>query len=123
MDSQSIFIILNIIATVVVGIILKRQINSQNQIIANYKGYIESTDATRVIKLKEEEVEQIKKNLSLDINTLQRQVSEMSVFINHVFNTYQDMADDMNEPNLFDRDSVIFNIMPSCQQVLDSDNA
>ena len=122
MDSQ-ILIGLNILATFVVGYILKRQIASQNQIIANYKGYIESTDATRVIKLKDEEVEQIKKNLSLDINTLQRQVSEMSVFVNHVFNTYEDMAKDMGEPDLFDRDSVIFNIMPSCQQVLDSDKA
>ena len=122
MDSQ-ILIGLNILATFAVGYVLKRQITSQNQIIANYKGYIESTDATRVIKLKDEEVEQIKKNLSLDVNTLQRQVSEMSVFVKHVFNTYEDMSKDMGEPDLFDRDSVIFNIMPSCQQVLDSDKA
>lgn len=122
MDSQ-ILIGLNILATVVVGYILKRQIASQNQIIANYKGYIESADATKVIKLKDEEIEQIRKNLSLDINTLQRQVSEMSVYINHTFSKYEDMAKDINEPDLFDRDSVIFNIMPSCQQILDSDKA
>lgn len=49
MDISSILTIaIPTIATTIVGIILKKQINSQNQIIQNYKDYIQTTDWKKV---------------------------------------------------------------------------
>ncbi len=36
------------LASIVVGVILRKQINSQNELLANYKNYIETTDWKKI---------------------------------------------------------------------------
>lgn len=118
MDSQNWFIIVNIIVTIVVGIILKNQIISQKSIIDSYKDFVSAIDPKTALSLKDAEIEQIKKNMSNDILTLQKQVSELSFYVNHIIEYGEETSKEIALD--FDRDSFITNNLPSCRTILDS---
>jgi hypothetical protein len=118
MDSQNWFIIANIIVTIVVGVILRNQIISQKTIIDKYKDFVSVIDPKTVLSLKDEEIQQIKKNMSNDIQTLQNQNSELSFYVNHIINYLEETTKEVDIK--FDRDAFISDTLPSCRSLLNN---
>jgi hypothetical protein len=118
MDSQSWFTALNILVTIVVGIILRNQIKSQKAIIDSYKDFVSAINPLVALQLKDAEIEQVKKNMSNDIQTLQKQVSELALYANHIIEYTEKTSKDVNYG--FDRDSFISNTLPSCRTILET---
>ena len=116
MDMQSWFIVVNIVVTIIVGVVLREQIKSQKSMIDNYKGFVEAIDPKKALALKDEEIEQIKKNMSNDILTLQNQVSELSSYVNHIIDYGESISEEADYN--FDRDAFITNNLPSCRSIL-----
>jgi len=117
MDWNLILITANILTTLVVGCILRSQIKSQKTIINNYKDFADVIDPKKALSLKDDEIIQIKKNYSNDIEILQKQVYELSTYTNHVLNHFENQAIEIEMPNEFIKDSVIINNMPSCRNL------
>jgi hypothetical protein len=67
MDLNSYLAIGQIAITGIVGVILSRQIKSQSTIINHYKGLVNSYKPDKAIKLKDIEIEQLKKIADNDI--------------------------------------------------------
>ena len=118
MDSQ-ILIGLNILVTVGVGVILRRQIKAQKSIIDKYKDFADVIEPQKALSLKDDEILQIKKNYSNDIEILQKQIFELSNYTNHVLNFFEAQAIEMKQPNEFIKESVVINNMPSCRNLFD----
>lgn len=118
MDSQNWFTIINIFTTIVVGVILARQIKSQKAIIDSYKDFVSAINPTVALQLKDAEIQQIKKNMSNDIETLQTQNTELSLYVNHIIkfleDTYKEVETDFN------RNSFITDTLPSCRNLLNN---
>ena len=57
MDSQNWFTIINIVTTIVVGVILARQIKSQKAIIDNYKDFVSAINPNVALQLKDIEIQ------------------------------------------------------------------
>ena len=112
MDLSSILIIVNIIATIVVGYILTTQIKSQSSIIGHYKDLVNSLGYQKNISLRDDHIKQVQNNMGYDLKVLQKQNEELAIYVDHVFNVMEGMGQDSDEP--FDRESVISNNMPSC---------
>lgn len=117
MDIQNILTLVNIIVITVVGIILRNQVSTQKTIITNYKDYITSIDPKKVLSLKDDEIMQIKKNYSNNIEILQKQVYELSNYTNYVLNHFESVSNDIGEPKEFDKEAVINNNMPNCRNL------
>ena len=118
MDSQNWFTIINIVTTIVVGVILAKQIKSQKAIIDSYKDFVAVINTTVALQLKDAEIQQIKKNMSNDIQTLQNQNSELSFYVNHIINFLEETSNDVDIS--FDRDSFISDTLPSCRNLLNN---
>ena len=118
MDSQNWFTIINIVTTIVVGVILAKQIKSQKAIIDSYKDFVSVINPTVALQLKDAEIQQIKKNMSNDIQTLQNQNSELSFYVNHIINYLEETSKEVDIS--FDRDSFITDTLPSCRSILNS---
>jgi hypothetical protein len=118
MDSQ-ILIGLNILVTVGVGVILRRQIKAQKSIIDKYKDFADVIEPQKALSLKDDEILQIKKNYSNDIEILHKQIFELSNYTNHVLNFFEAQAIEMKQPNEFIKESVVINNMPSCRNLFD----
>jgi hypothetical protein len=118
MELQQWLIIFNIIATIGVGFILRNQIISQKTIIDKYKDFVSVIDPKTALHLKDKEIEQIKKNMSNDILTLQTQLSEMSNYVNYVINYLEQQNKEI--PINFNKDVFITENMPSCRNILNS---
>lgn len=116
MDSQNWFTLLNILVTVIVGVILRNQIKSQKSIIDSYKDFVSVIDPKIVLGLKEEEINQIKLNTSNDIQVLQKQISELSFYVNHIISHGEESSKEIGIT--FDRDSFIRDVLPSCRNLL-----
>ena len=116
MDWNLILIGVNIVVTIIVGYILKSQIKSQKTIIDKYKDFANVIDPKKAIALKDVEIEQIKKNMSNDIQTLQIQVSELSSYVNYIIEYSENIDKEINYN--FDKDSFITNNFPSCRAIL-----
>ena len=116
MDSQNFLVVVNILVTVAVGIILLRQISAQKSIMDRYKDILSVLDTKAILSLKDEEIKQVKKNMSNDINILQTQVSELSTYVNHVFDVAEETVkeSDFN----FDRDAFINTNLPNCRDLI-----
>lgn len=118
MELQDTLISLNILTTLVVGYFLRSQIKSQKEIIANYKDFVSAINPSTALQLKDAEIEQIKKNMSNDIQTLQKQVAELSFYVNHIIEYGETTSNETD--SVFDRDAFITNTLPSCRTILDS---
>ena len=119
-DYQNLFALINIIVTVIVGCVLGNQIKSQKSIINSYKDFATVIDPKKALLLKDEEIKQIKKNLSNNINTLQNQNSELSFYVNHIIEYLENTSKEINTS--FDRDSFILDNLPSCKNILNNHN-
>ena len=75
--------------SVLVGVILVKQIRVQKTIIAKYEIYSKSIDPTKALNLKDEEVAQIENNFGNDRELLQKQVYELSSYINEILNNVE----------------------------------
>ncbi len=118
MTLQDWFTLVNFITTIIVGILLSTQIKSQKSILGNYKDYFSVTNPNIALQLKDAEIKQIKKNMSNDIQTLQKQVSELSAYVNYIIEYGETTSKEIDFN--FDRDSFITNNLPSCRTILDS---
>lgn len=118
MTLQDWFILINFITTIIVGVVLSTQIKSQKSILDSYKDFVSAINPNVALQLKDIEIEQTKKNMSNDIQILQKQVSELSYYVNHVIE-YAETTNKEIDFN-FDRDSFITNNLPSCRALLDS---
>ncbi|MET3046595.1 hypothetical protein [Flavobacterium covae] len=118
MDSQNWFAIINILTTIFVGVILARQIKSQKAIIDSYKDFVSVINPTVALQLKDTEIQQIKKNMSNDIETLQTQNTELSLYVNHIIKFLEDTYKEVEVD--FDRDSFITDTLPSCRNLLNN---
>lgn len=118
MDSQSFLIVVNIIITLIVGVILIRQISAQKSIMDRYKDYLSVTDTKTILSLKDEEIKQVKKNMSSNIEILQTQVSELSIYVNHVLEWADETTKNIDYN--FDRDAFINTTLPNCKNILDN---
>lgn len=116
--SQDYLIIINIIITLIVGGVLLSQIRAQKTIIDKYKDFANVIDPKKALSLKDVEIEQIKKNMSNDIQTLQNQVSELSSYVNYIIQYGEETSQEINYT--FDVDAFITNNFPSCRNVLNS---
>ena len=121
MDLQSIFIIINILVTIFVGIILKRQIKSQNTLLSHYKDFISAIDPNKALALKDEEIKQIKLLLGNDIDLLKTQIGELSYYTNEILNNMEAIKKDIDTENeLPSKESTINNYMPNCKSIFNS---
>ncbi|MDI6047536.1 hypothetical protein [Flavobacterium yafengii] len=118
MDGNAFLILANIIITLVVGCILKVQIKSQKTIIDKYKDFADVIDPKKALSLKDVEIEQIKKNMSNDILTLQSQVSEFSSYVNYIIEYGEETSQEINYN--FDKNVFITNNFPSCRSILNA---
>ncbi len=122
MDGQAWLQIGSIATTIIVGIILAKQIKSQKQLIEQYKGYIEAVNPEKVITLHERQISQIESINSKTIEELRTQVLELGLYANHIIHSYERTAKNLNEPDLFNRIAVINRNMPNCAAVLEKIN-
>jgi hypothetical protein len=121
MNGQTWLEIGSIVTTIIVGLILARQIKSQRQLIEQYKGYVEAVNPEKVIKLHERQIEQLNEVNTKIVSQLQTQIIELGTYVDHTLNGYQKIANGFpDEPGLFNRSAVINLNMPSCSGVLAS---
>lgn len=106
------------IITGIVGVILSRQIKSQKEIINHYKGLVEALDPNRIIRLKEAEIDQLKRLADNDINKLRTEAFELGNYVDFILTTYEKTAKAYDKPEMFIRQSVIDMNMPSCTNIL-----
>lgn len=121
MDLPSILSFVYIVATIIVGYILVKQIKSQNRIIGHYKDLFNGLSPEKNLSLKDEEIKQIQKNASNNLKILQKQNEELCMYMNHLFNTFEKMGQDVDDP--FDRQAVIVANMPSCLSLISLNRA
>lgn len=108
----------SIVATGVVGYILRNQITAQKTIIDKYKGLVEATSPDKIIALHEREVTKIKALMDEDIKALRTQILEMGSYIDHEFNRLGEMAVSIQKPELFDRKAIMELSIEICLIVL-----
>lgn len=118
MDLNSYLAIGQIAITGIVGVILSRQIKSQSTIINHYKGLVNSYKPDKAIKLKDIEIEQLKKIADNDINKLRTEVFELGNYVDFILTTSENTAKAYNKPEMFIRQSVIDMNMPNCANIL-----
>ena len=107
--------------SVLVGVILVKQIRVQKTIIAKYEIYSKSIDPTKALNLKDEEVAQIENNFGNDRELLQKQVYELSSYINEILNNVEKIREELGDDSgVLDKSSTIVNYMPSCKKIFDS---
>ena len=90
----------------------------QKTIIEKYKGLVDAVDPSKIIQLHKTEVEKLKELNSSDVNKLQTQVLELALFVDSTIRLNESMAKSINEPELYNRDTIISMNMPSCAGVL-----
>jgi hypothetical protein len=107
-----------VLTNIIIGVILKRQIKSQSEIINHYKGLVKATDPTKMIMLHEKEVQKITESMNSNIQELRSQVIELGNYTDEILNQYERIAKSIGEPELFNRDLVVLNNLPSCRGLL-----
>lgn len=118
MDTSLILSIISIVTTSIVGIILYRQIQAQTVLINHYKGFAEAIQPDKIITLHKRQIEQLQEITNNDIKELQTQVIELANYVNHSLTQLEWTAKSINEPHLFNRQSVINMHMPNSSRVL-----
>lgn len=118
MDLNSWLIIGQIIITTIVGGIFFSQIKTQSTIINHYKGLVEILDPKKALKLKEAEIEQLKRLADTDINKLRNEVFELGNYVDFILTSNENAARAYDKPELFVRQSVIDMNMPNCARIL-----
>jgi transcriptional regulator with PAS, ATPase and Fis domain len=111
---SDILIIVNILATIYVGYILHKRVKSQKELLQSYKDHLSVLDPKKSLFLKEQEIKQMSKlnNLNKDITT--KQMSELIFYMEHILNHFEDEAKSIGEEQLFKKETIIRNNMPSC---------
>ena len=112
----AIIIIVNIIANVVVGVILSRQIRSQNKIIKHYKNLVAAYDIQYLKSLHEAEKQALSSISTFTIEQLQVQVSELAHFTHNSIIVFNMQHRGIGKP--FDKDYLIDARLPHCKKVL-----
>ncbi len=110
--------IISIIATVIVGVILSKQIKTQKEIINGYKGLVDSVNPDKIIKLHDREIDKIKADMSFDINELKTQIFELATFADEIIEGFQDILKTAKVEEDF-RKASIEESMPHCRKLLE----
>lgn len=116
----AIIIISNILANIIVGFILLKQIKAQKEIIHAYKGLVEATNPDKIILLHEREVNKIKETLSLDIKVLETQIIELGNFADKSLEVFKQQHAAIGK--IFYREDSISINMPHCSSILSQIN-
>lgn len=111
--------IVSIATTIIVGIILARQIKSQKQLIEQYKGYVEAVNPEKVIALHNRQIELITSLNNQTQQELKQQVFELGWYVNHILARNEASVKSINDPTFFYSSAdVIGRNMPNCISVL-----
>lgn len=108
------------LAIIVVGFILKNQIQSQKEVIEAYKGLVDATNPDKIITLHKTEIEAMERTFSKNYEEIKKQTLELARFVGYGLARDERSAKSIGDPSFeFDINRVIRRNMPSCVAVLD----
>lgn len=110
--------ILTLVAVVAVGFILKNQIKSQSDLLNHYKNYVQSIDPSKLMSLKNAEMEQLKINSSITESDLKDQLYEMANYIDSLLTMLENSAKYI-EGSDFKKKNIIEKYLPKSNRLLE----